>query len=187
MTIESAEEKNLKCDLDGFNECMEKQREMARNARGNDDSMQAQSEDLLNFNDSFKFTGYELNKDESKVIALFKNGKRVNEIEDEGDVVFEKSCFYAESGGQCADTGYVYNDDIKAFVNDVKKAPNGQFLHHVKVENGKLEKGITLKQEINAEDRLKIRANHSSLHLLQSALRTVLGEHVAQAGSFVFS
>ena len=185
MTIESAEEKGLKCDMDGFNVCMEKQREMARNARGNDESMHNQSEDLLNFNEPFKFTGYELNKDEGKVVALFVDGKHVNEITEEGEVVFDKSCFYAESGGQCADTGYIFSDNVKAFVSDVKKAPNGQFLHHVKVENGKLEKGITLKQEINAEDRLKIRANHSSLHLLQSALRRVLGDHVAQAGSYV--
>ena len=185
MTIESAEEKGLKCDIDGFNVCMEKQREMARNARGNDESMHTQSQDLLNFKEPFKFTGYELTKDESKVIALFKDGSYVDKISDEGDVVFANSCFYAESGGQCADTGYIYNDSVKAFVSDVKKAPNGQFLHHVKVENGVIEKGISLKQEINEEDRLKIRANHSSLHLLQSALKKVLGDHVAQAGSYV--
>ena len=185
MTIESAEEKGLKCDIDGFNACMEKQREMARNARGNDESMHTQSQDLLNFKEPFKFTGYELTKDESKVIALFKDGSYVDKISDEGDVVFANSCFYAESGGQCADTGYIYNDSVKAFVSDVKKAPNGQFLHHVKVENGVIEKGISLKQEINEEDRLKIRANHSSLHLLQSALKKVLGDHVAQAGSYV--
>ena len=185
MTIESAEEKGLKCDIDGFNKCMDKQREMARNARDVEESMHAQSEDLLNLNTEFKFTGYENIKDESKIVALFKNGNKVNEITDEGDIVFEKSCFYATSGGQCADTGYVYNDSVKAFVSDVNKAPNGQFLHHVKVENGKLNEGLLLKQEINAEDRLKIRANHSSLHLLQSALREVLGDHVAQAGSYV--
>ena len=185
MTIESAEEKNLKCDIEGFNKCMEKQREMARNARGNDDSMHAQSEDLLNFDEPFKFTGYELTKDESKVNAIFVNGNRVNEINDEGDIVFEQSCFYAESGGQCADTGYVFNNNVKAYVSDVKKAPNGQFLHHVKIENGVISIGSVLKQEINEDDRLKIKANHSSLHLLQSALRQVLGNHVAQAGSYV--
>ena len=185
MTVETAEEKGLKCDIDGFNACMENQRNMARNARGNEESMHAQSEDLLNFNEPFKFTGYELNEDSGKVVALFKDGKHVDSITDDGDVVFDHSCFYAESGGQCADTGYVYNNDVKAFVKDVKKAPNGQFLHHVKVENGELIIGLNLKQEINAEDRLKIRANHSSLHLLQSALRKVLGDHVAQAGSYV--
>ena len=185
MTIESAEEKGLECDLKGFEKCMENQRQMARNARGNDDSMHAQSEDLLNFNEPFEFTGYELNNDEAKIIALFKDGKRVDKIVDEGDAIFNHSCFYAESGGQCADTGYIYNENIKAFVSDVKKAPNGQYLHHVKLEKGELTCGLDLKLEINKEDRLKIRANHSSLHLLQSALRKVLGDHVAQAGSYV--
>ena len=185
MTIESAEEKGIKCDIDGFNKCMEKQKQMARDARGDEQSMHNQSIDLLNFNEEFKFTGYEKVEDEGKITGLFKDGNRVNELSDEGDVIFDSSCFYATSGGQCADTGIVYNDTVKANVVDVIKAPNGQFLHHVKVENGKLVEGLTLKQEINAEDRLKIRANHSSLHLLQSALRLVLGDHVAQAGSYV--
>ena len=185
MTIEAAEEKGLKCDIDGFNKCMENQKQMARNARDVEESMHAQSLDLLNFNEKFTFTGYEKLEDESKVIALFVDGKRVDNIIDEGDIIFEHSCFYATSGGQIADTGYVYNDNVKAFVSDVKKAPNGQFLHHIKVENGEVVEGINLKQEVNKVDRMNIKANHSSLHLLQSALRTVLGSHVAQAGSYV--
>lgn len=185
MTIESAEEKGLKCDMDGFNACMERQREMARSARDVEESMHAQSEDLLNFNEPFKFTGYENNEDSGKVVALFKNGSRVDSIDDEGDVVFDKSCFYAESGGQCADTGTISSNEVECFVSDVKKAPNGQFLHHVKVNKGSLKEDLVLDQKINAEDRLKIRANHSSLHLLQSALKKVLGDHIAQAGSYV--
>lgn len=185
MTIESAQEKGLQCDIDGFNKCMERQREMARNARDVEESMHGQSEDLLKLDTPFSFTGYENVNDVGKVVALFKDGKRVSEITDEGDVVFDKSCFYATSGGQCADTGYIENDSIKAFVKDVNKAPNGQFMHRVKIENGKLLEGVTLKQTVNAEDRLNIRSNHSSLHLLQSALRKVLGDHVAQAGSYV--
>ncbi len=185
MTIESAEEKGLKCDIEGFEQCMEKQRQMARNARDVEESMHAQSEDLLNFQNDFTFTGYDTTNDKSKVVALFKNGNRVNEIIDEGDVVFEKSCFYATSGGQCADTGKIYNEQVCADVTDVNKAPNGQFLHHVKVKKGSIKEDITLNQEVNFEDRMKIRANHSSLHLLQSALRKVLGNHIAQAGSYV--
>ncbi len=185
MTIETAEEAGLKCDIDGFNSCMEKQREMARNARDVEESMHNQSEDLLNFNEPFTFTGYEKYSDEGKVVALFKDGKRVETLDEDGDVIFDKSCFYAESGGQCADTGYILNDDIKAFVSDVKKAPNGEFMHHVKIEKGIIKEGFNLKQEINVVNRLKIKANHSSLHLLQSALRKVLGSHVAQAGSYV--
>lgn len=185
MTIESAEDKGLKCDIEGFNACMEKQRQMARDARDVEESMHNQSEDLLNLTDEFTFTGYSKEKDEADVIALFENGKRVDQITDEGDVVFDHSCFYAESGGQCADTGYIFNDDVKAFVKDVKKAPNGQFLHHIKVEKGTFKEGLKLKQEINSADRLRIKANHSSVHLLQAALIEVLGNHIAQAGSYV--
>ncbi|MBO4919935.1 MAG: alanine--tRNA ligase [Erysipelotrichaceae bacterium] len=185
MTIESAEEQGLKCDLEGFETCMNRQREMARNARDVEESMHNQSEDLLNFNEPFTFTGYEKTEDEGRVTGLFKNGIRISELSDEGEIVFDHSCFYAESGGQCADTGILYNDSFKAEVNDVKKAPNGQFLHHVVVKEGLLKEKDVLKQEINAGDRLKIRANHSSLHLLQSALIRVLGSHVAQAGSYV--
>ena len=185
MTIESAEEKGIKCDIEGFEKCMEKQKEMARNARDNDESMHNQSEDLLNLKVDFTFTGYEKNTDHSKVIALFKDGKAVDQLRDSGDVVFANSCFYAESGGQCADTGYIYNANTKAFVKDVKKAPNGAFLHRVEIENGTISIGDEFDLEINIDDREKIRSNHTSLHLLQSALKNILGDHVAQAGSYV--
>lgn len=185
MTVESAEEKGIKCDLEGFEKCMARQKEMARNARGEEESMSSQSIDLLNLNTNFEFTGYTNVKDEGKVVALFLNGTKVDEISDEGEVVFDKSCFYATSGGQIADTGCIYSDSFKAFVKDVNKAPNGQFLHKIKVESGVLKVDDVLKQEVNESDRHKIMANHSSLHLLQSALRTVVGTHVTQAGSYV--
>lgn len=185
MTIESAEEKGIKCDIEGFEKCMEKQKEMARNARDNDESMHNQSEDLLNLKVDFTFTGYDKNADHSKVIALFKDGKAVDQLRDSGDVVFANSCFYAESGGQCADTGHIYNANTKAFVKDVKKAPNGAFLHRVEIENGTISIGDEFDLEINIDDREKIRSNHTSLHLLQSALKNILGDHVAQAGSYV--
>ena len=185
MTIESASDKGIKCDLEGFEKCMARQKEMARNARDVSESMHNQSEDLLNFKANFTFTGYEKDEDESKVIALFKDGKKVDSLKDSGEVVFANSCFYAESGGQCADTGYIENDACKAFVKDVQKAPNGEFLHSITIENGTIEVGDTFKLSINSSDRVKIRANHSSLHLLDEALREVLGSHVQQAGSYV--
>ncbi|MBQ2509743.1 MAG: alanine--tRNA ligase, partial [Erysipelotrichaceae bacterium] len=185
MTIESAEEKGLKCDLEGFEKCMQRQREMARNARDVEESMHNQSEDLLNFNEPFTFTGYEKHSDVATVTALFENGMKVDEIFDEGDAAFDRSCFYAESGGQCADTGTVSNASFEAEVIDVKKAPNGQFLHHIKVRSGSLKNNEEVVLTINSEDRVRTMANHSSVHLLQSALRKVLGDHIAQAGSFV--
>jgi len=185
MTIESAEERNIKCDIDGFNICMQKQKEMARNARDDAESMHAQSQDLLDLDTKFTFTGYEKTKDHSKVVALFKNGNKVDEISNEGDVVFENSCFYATSGGQIADNGVISNSKTNANIIDVNKAPNGQFLHHVKVNNGVIKVNDQFDLEIDEKARLLIRANHSSLHLLQSALKKVLGDHVAQAGSYV--
>ena len=185
MTIESAEEKGIKCDIDGFNKCMERQKEMARNARGNDESMHTQSQDLLNLNTPFTFTGYETLKDTGKVVGLFVDGNKVDAIDSEGEVVFDKSCFYATSGGQIADSGVISNSNTKATVKDVSKAPNGQFLHHVVIESGSIKLNDEFDLSVNVADRVKTKANHSSLHLLQSALRQVLGDHVAQAGSYV--
>lgn len=185
MTIESAEERGIKCDIEGFEKCMLRQKEMARNAREDEQSMNSQSVDLLNLDTEFDFTGYGKQSDKGQVVALFENGKRVDVLNTAGEVVFDHSCFYATSGGQIADTGLVYNENIKAVVKDVNKAPNGQFLHHVVIENGEIRVGDVLSQEINKDDRRAIKANHSSLHLLQSALRQVVGTHVAQAGSYV--
>ena len=185
MTIESAEERGITCDMEGFETCMAKQKELARSSRNAEESMHSQSSDLLNFWDTFTFTGYEKTKDEGTITALFRNGKKVDVVEEEGDVVFDHSCFYAESGGQIADIGKISSDLCEAEVLDVKKAPNGQFLHHVKVNSGSLSVGDVLIQQIDEDRRKRIRANHSSLHLLQSALKKVLGNHVAQAGSYV--
>ena len=185
MTIESAEEKGIKCDIEGFNACMERQRQMARNARDVEESMHGQSQDLLNFTEPFTFTGYDLEEDESKVNGLFKAGTAIDVLSDEGEVSFEHSCFYAESGGQIADKGKICSENFEADVLDVKKAPNGQYLHHVKVNKGELHIGDTLKLFINKEDRRMMKANHSSVHLLQAALIKVLGSHIAQAGSYV--
>ena len=185
MTIESAQEKGIECDLEGFEKCMNNQKEMARNARSEAESMHNQSADLLNLDTKFLFTGYEKLDDTGKVVALFVNGKKVQELSNEGDIVFDKSCLYAESGGQCADKGYIELNNKQFDVLDVKKAPNGQFLHHVNLNGQTIKVGDTAKQFVDKEFRRKVMANHSSLHLLQSALRKVLGNHVAQAGSYV--
>ena len=185
MTIESAEEKGLKCDMEGFERCMNRQREMARNARDVEESMHNQSQDLLEFTEPFEFTGYVKDEDEATVNGLFIAGRRVDTIDDEGEVSLDHSCFYAESGGQIADRGTLSNENFEAEVLDVKKAPNGQYLHLIKVKKGALKEGDLLKLKIDALDRLKIRANHSSVHLLQAALIKVLGSHIAQAGSYV--
>ncbi len=185
LTEEIAQEKGFTLDKDGFEKCMEQQRERARNARSDDQSMGSQSVDLLNFTAHSEFVGYDHNSNVSYVVGLFKNGQKVDEISDEGEVVFAQTCFYAESGGQIYDTGIIYNDDCQMEVVKVNKAPLKQFLHHVKVKGGTVHFGDKFNLVINLEDRNLIRANHSALHLLQAALQKVVGKHVHQAGSYV--
>ena len=163
---------------------MQAQKERARAARSNEQSMNSQSKDLMDFTKVSEFTGYTDSKSEGTVIGLFKDGVKVDELSGEGDLILSKTCFYAESGGQCADTGKVYNDTFKADVTNVIKAPHKQALHHLENVEGTIRVGDVLTGEYDYAKRQLTRANHSSLHLLQEALREVLGDHIAQAGSY---
>lgn len=184
LTEEIAADAGYTVDEEGFEKEMEAQKQRAREARGNLQSMHGQSKDLMDFVTPSVETKYTDSTCEGTVIGLFKDGVSVDELEDEGDVILSKTCFYAESGGQTADTGKLWNDVFKADVNDVRKAPHKQPMHHIVNVEGILHVGDTVQGAYNYEDRQKTRANHSSLHLLQSALRQVLGSHVAQAGSY---
>ena len=185
LTKEIAEDRGFSIDQEGFDREMAKQRQRARDARSDDQSMGAQAEDLMNFTEPSAFLGYEVMENDGKVIGLFENGVQVDEISDEGEIIFDQTCFYAESGGQIYDTGRIYNNDTELEVVKVLKAPLKQPLHYVKVNKGSVKVGDEFHLVINKEDRRKIKANHSSLHLLQAALREVIGDHVHQAGSFV--
>lgn len=184
LTMEIATDAGYTVDEEGFQKEMEAQQERARNARANEQSMNSQSKDLMEFEKESTFVGYDHTENTTKIIGLFKDGNKVDEIVDEGDIVLEETCFYAESGGQTFDIGYIFNDNAKAVVKEVRKAPHGQHLHHICVENGsfKMDDGVTCQYDV--ERREKTRANHSSLHLLQAALRQVIGDHIEQAGSF---
>lgn len=185
LTLEMAEENGFSVDKDGFDAEMEKQRERARNSRDAAESMKSQSADLMNFTQTSEFIGYHNFTCNAKVLACFKDGVRVNELSDDGDIIVDETCFYAESGGQVADTGTFENDDVKASVVDVKKAPHKQPLHHVVLHCGTIREGMLLKGSVDVQKRALITCNHSACHLLQSALKTVIGDHVAQAGSYV--
>jgi len=185
LTKEIAEEKGFSIDQEGFDKAMAEQRRRAREARSDDQSMSAQAEDLMNFTEPSEFLGYSETENDGTVIGLFKDGVQVDTLTDEGDVIFDRTCFYAESGGQIYDCGTGENDETSFRVTKVIKAPRKQPLHHVVIEKGELQMGDKLHLAINTDDRRKIRANHSSLHLLQSALREIIGDHVHQAGSFV--
>ncbi|MBQ6654984.1 MAG: alanine--tRNA ligase [Erysipelotrichaceae bacterium] len=185
LTREIAEEKDFAIDQQGFDEQMKMQKERARNARSDEQSMASQAVDLMNFSAPFRFVGYEKTENEGVVTGLFRDGHKVDVITDEGDVAFDESCFYAESGGQLYDTGVIENEKTRLLVSKVYRAPLKQFLHHVKVEKGEVHVGDHFTLKINEQDRQLIRANHSSVHLLQAALQKVVGSHVHQAGSFV--
>ena len=184
LTIEICEENHVKVDLEGFEKLMLEQKERARKARGDLQSMNKQSKDLLDCKVPSVFT-YGLKPIQGKVIALFKDGNIVDSLSDEGDVIFDQTTFYAESGGQVADTGTIENSDAAFKVTNVTKAPNKQHLHHVEPLFGEIKVGDVLTLKVDELRRKKIMRNHSSVHLLQRALTDVLGDHIAQHGSYV--
>ena len=184
LTMEICEENHVKVDLQGFEKLMEEQKERARKARGDLQSMNKQSPDLMSFKEESTFT-YGVKPLKSTVLALFKDGKKVDVLTDEGDVIFKETTFYAESGGQVADTGSIENKETALKVTNVIKAPNKQHLHHVEVLYGQVKVGDELTLKVDEERRMRIMRNHSSVHLLQKALTEVVGDHIAQHGSFV--
>ena len=121
---------------------------------------------------------YKSEPTKAKVVALFKDGNKVDSLDDEGEVILDETNFYAESGGQVADTGVIENDNMSAKVTNVNKAPNKQHLHSVKVMFGELKVGDEVTAKIDEYRRALIARNHSSVHLLQQALTEVLGDHL---------
>ena len=184
LTVEMCSEQNVEVDLEGFKASLEKQKELARASRKNIESFNKQSKDLLEFDAPSEYI-YDYKDISSKVVGLFKDGVKVNELEDEGEVVFDTTNFYAEMGGQVADTGFIENENFKANVLNVTKAPNKQHLHHVKILYGTLKLDDEVKLVIDKKKHFAIMKNHSATHLLQSALIKVLGNECHQKGSFV--
>ena len=186
LTNEICAMRGVTVDMDGFKEEMNKQKERARAARNDAQSMSKQSADLLAYTETSNFL-YSETTLQSKVIALFKDGVKVDSLDDYGDVVFDNTCFYAESGGQVSDTGTIENENTSCLVEDVQHAPNKQNLHHVKVLYGSINVGDEFTLKIDTKKRLLTMRNHSAAHLLDQTLFDVLGEHVAQQGSYVSS
>ncbi|WP_042345722.1 alanine--tRNA ligase [Bacillus massiliigorillae] len=187
LTEEYAEEEGMNVDHAGFEKEMEEQRERARAARQDVDSMQVQGGVLGDIKDASEFVGYSQLEAEGTVIAIVKDGEKLAEAHEgeEVQVILSTTPFYAESGGQIADLGFMTSEDVKANVLDVQKAPNGQNLHRVKVESGTLKEGSTVISIVDKDNRSHITKNHTATHLLHQALKDVLGVHVNQAGSLV--
>ncbi|WP_338777277.1 alanine--tRNA ligase [Metabacillus sp. FJAT-52054] len=187
LTEEYAEEEQMKIDAEGFESEMQKQRERARSARQEVDSMQVQGGVLGDLTTESTFVGYEHLTVETEAAALVKDGELVSEASEgeEIQLILVQTPFYAESGGQIADEGTISNANFTARVKDVKKAPNGQNLHRVIVEKGTLRANDSVTAAVDRKVREGVVKNHTATHLLHQALKDVLGGHVNQAGSLV--
>lgn len=187
LTEEYVHDAGFTLDEEGFQQEMERQRERARNARQKVDSMQIQSGVLGEVTAASEFVGYENLETFTGVVELIKNKDFASEAS-EGDEVYlflEKTPFYAESGGQVGDKGWIQTEEATLEVLDVQSAPNGQNLHHAMVQEGTIRKGEQVKARVERGSRSEIVKNHTATHLLHQALKDVLGDHVNQAGSLV--
>ena len=187
LTEEVAEDEGLKVDHAGFETEMEAQRERARSARSKETSMGVQSALLTDIKVESKFVGYTELTHDSELFVIIQGDALVNEASaGTAELIFAETPFYAEMGGQIADRGYVKNTagEVVANVVDVKKAPNGQFLHKVEVL-APLAEGQIYQLQVDERMRTRILKNHTTTHLLHRALKDVLGEHANQAGSLV--
>ncbi len=185
LTMEYASEKGFTVNKEEFDKYMEAQKNMARSNRKMENSMNLQNELLMNYKEESKFIGYDTLGSKTKVIAIMKDNVWKNYLTDEGYIVLEENPFYAESGGQVSDTGYIKNDNFKGEVIDVIKAPNKQHLLHVKIIEGMLNLDDDVLTHVAQERRENIARNHSATHLLQKTLQEYLGNSVHQAGSYV--
>lgn len=187
LTEDFALEHGLTVDREGFEQAMEEQRERARAARQEVDSMQTQGGVLSELTVKSEFVGYNELVVNTKVASIIANNQLVESAEEGQTIQFvlERTPFYAESGGQINDEGYLISDEVKVRVTDVQKAPMGQHVHAAVVEAGTLRVGASIRAEVNREARLDIVKNHTATHLLHQALKDVLGTHVNQAGSLV--
>lgn len=187
LTEEYAEDEGLQVDYDGFEAEMERQRERARSARQDVDSMHVQGGVLGDIKVESNFVGYGQLETNSTVLAIIKNGELQAGATkgDEVQLILDETPFYAESGGQIADRGTLIAPGVKVSIKDVQKAPNGQNIHQAVVEEGSLATDDQLIATVDAANRRNITKNHTATHLLQRALKDVLGDHVNQAGSLV--
>ena len=184
LTGDIARERELTLDEEGFEREMDAQRERARSAS----AFGMDYNSLVKVEGETRFTGYLGTSGAGKVLALFKEGMAVQSLSagEEGVVVLDETPFYAESGGQIGDCGYLSADGLRFDVRDTSKA-GGAFLHHGILDSGSLQVGATIEATVDASVRQSTALNHSATHLLHAALRQLLGDHVSQKGSLVDS
>ena len=187
LTREMVQEQDMTVDEDAFQELMEQQRVRARKAREALGDLAWAGVDLGLDTTPTKFTGYDHTVDQGTILAIVCDGEVCSEIDEgkQGVLVLDCTPFYAEMGGQVADNGVIETDGALFQVTDVQKDKAGKFLHHGVMHSGRLQVEQTVTARIDTDRRKAIMRAHSATHLLQAALREVLGNHVHQAGSLV--
>ncbi len=192
ITSEIAGDRGVDVDMDAFQAAMEQQRERARSA-GAKDAEAAWStyggiySDVLNEVGPTEFFGYDNTVGPAKVVALIQDGQQVTVLEDgqQGDIILDRTPFYAEMGGEVGDTGQIDDGTVHAYVTDTVTPEAGLYAHRVRVEGGSVSKGDEVMACVDAHRRAAIERNHTATHILHASLRQVLGDHVKQAGSYV--
>ena len=184
LTEEYLKEKGFTVSRKDFDKYMEKQRELARENAKTKSSMAAQKKVLLDYKDPSEFC-YGLYRVKTKVQAIFSKDERVKSIDHDTYISLDRTCFYAESGGQVSDTGMIIGNNFKARVVDVFKAPNGQHIHKVRLLDGVIHEGDEAEAILDKDTRKRTECNHSSVHILQYSLQQVVSNTIKQAGSYV--
>ena len=190
LTADIVKKDNISLDIEGFESEMDQQRERARGAwKGSGE--EAIAECYLKSSSSgivTEFCGYEsASKDAARVTAIFVDGKPADMARDgqQAEIVLDTTPFYGESGGQAGDTGYLEGQNFNFTVEDTKKPIDKFIVHKGVVRSGEIKIGVTARLVIDQERRKAIAANHSGTHILQAALKAVLGDHIKQSGSLV--
>ena len=184
LTEEILSEQNIKISKEDFEKCMEKQRNMAREAAKQTSSMNVQG-DVVDFTLESVFVGYDKLECNAKVTFVGDLEGNKSDIYSEGIIITDKTPFYATMGGQIGDVGTIEGENLKADVLKCEKAPNGQNMHYVRIIEGDINVGDVVTLKVDKERRFATCQDHSATHLLQRALKDVLGEEVNQAGSYL--
>ncbi len=184
LTLEYLNELGYTVSKEEFDKYMNIQKELAKKNAKNKSAMASQKKVLLDFKDESTFS-YGIYRLKTNVLAIFSKDEIVPSIDHDCYIALNRTCFYAESGGQVADTGMIVGNNFKARVLDVFKGPNGQHIHKVKLLDGTITHNDECELVVDRDRRKQIEANHSSLHILQYSLQQTVSETIKQAGSYV--
>ncbi|ORX22362.1 alanine--tRNA ligase [Thermoanaerobacterium sp. PSU-2] len=187
LTKEILSESGMSVDESGYQKELENQRLRARSSRKEDNALWEKDIYSTMKDIETKFVGYEVFKSDAKVLAIIKDNELVNSAEagEEVNIILDTTPFYAESGGQVGDSGIIKSEDVYINIKDCKKAGGNKFVHIGTIERGILNVGDTVEAIIDEKNRMSTARNHTATHLLHSALRKFIGDHVHQAGSLV--